>query len=788
MRTFHPWLAVASAIAFLQAALLTPRRSFSVAAGLRFLGLGMVCITGLILPLELFTQWASGCTNSRDPLACQELGLFPDPLIEEAARIAVLVAGVVVVRAYRTARLSDLVFWAVCVNIGAGFVEDTLRYAAAGGVLGQQQLLLSGLGDLDRSHVWRFPFTLLPGGFHHPQARGLDVLGAGPEFGWFVTGVVAAVGLWLALRGGRGRLPGVALVGVGLVWASFDHAMFNQYLAENSLFGIVLGGSASASRSPWLRLWALLGQGHLLRVAFLAALAGAFAVDELAYARAEGQRFGARWLGELERAVRYLRARSLGLALQLNLLDRRLAALVVAPRINIEAAAAVASQRLLLEACQEAGRPPPAWRRLRQALRARAVPVRGWLRWAIRLGAFGLALAVLTGIGSGRLRALGWVGVPGLLWLALGVLVAALAVGIAEAIPAARRGDGGPLLAAALGLVGIGLFVALPAVGQALWNLPPAHFIDQLRDFLQALGSGDLGRALGALTVAVGAGLAALALLLAGVAGWWSDDVAPALDSKRWLIYGLAALAIVAGTMFPAAAPVLLPLGVALARGMLLADLATQLAPAVRDVTDTLGLGLVTQSYRAAGRREAADSAQRRFDAAFTELGRNAPGYVRQAAVDYVLRRVGGRLRQELPGVARLDEQMAMRVEQTGIERVGGRRPINSDYRGRVYDGRGWNSELATRYPDGVRFTDAGFPDFSPYARARVRLDGLTGSYDTDASMANRAVGLSQTPTGHVWHHVEDGTTMILIPRDLHAAIRHTGGSAVIRHGRPPTQ
>lgn len=788
MRTFHPWLAVASATAFLQAALLTPRRSFSAAVGLRFLGLGMVAITGLILPLELFIQWASGCTHSTDLLACQGLGVFPDPLIEEAARVAVLVAGVLVVRAYRSARLSDLVFWAVCVSIGAGFVEDTLRYAAAGGVFGQQALLISSYGDLDRSQVWRFPFTLLPGGFHHPQARGLEVLGTGPEFGWFVTAVVAAVGLWLTLRGGRGRVPGVVLVGVGVAWASFDHAMFNQYLAENSLFGVVLGGSAATSRSPWLRLWAVLGQGHLLRMAFLAALAAAFAVDELAYARVDGQRFGARWLGELERAVRYLRARRLGLALQLNLLDRRLVALVVAPRTDIEAATAVASQRLLLEAAQADGRPPSAWRRLRRALQARAVPARGWLPWAVRLGAFGLALAVLTGLGSGRLRALGWVRVPGLLWVALGVLVAALALGIAEAVSAARRGDGGPLLAAALGLVGIGLFVALPAVGQALWTLPSTHFIDQLRDFLQALGSGDLGRALRALTVAVGAGLAALALLLSGVASWWSDDVAPALDSKRWLIYGLAALAIVAGTLLPAAAPVLLPLGVMLARGMLIADLATQLAPAVHDVTDTLGQGLLAQSYRTAGRREAADSTQRRFETALKELERNAPGYVRQAAVDYVLRRVGGRLRHELPGVARLDEQMAKRIDQTGIERIGGRRPINSDYRGRVYDGPAWTSELASRYPDGVRFTDAGFPDFSPYARARVRLDGLTGIYDTDASVANRALGLRQTPPGLVWHHVEDGTTMILIPRDLHAAIRHTGGSAVIRHGRPPAQ
>jgi len=32
-----------------------------------------------------------------------------------------------------------------------------------------------------------------------------------------------------------------------------------------------------------------------------------------------------------------------------------------------------------------------------------------------------------------------------------------------------------------------------------------------------------------------------------------------------------------------------------------------------------------------------------------------------------------------------------------------------------------------------------------------------------------------------VWHHVEDGKTMLLIPKDIHKAAAHTGGIAVIR-------
>lgn len=34
---------------------------------------------------------------------------------------------------------------------------------------------------------------------------------------------------------------------------------------------------------------------------------------------------------------------------------------------------------------------------------------------------------------------------------------------------------------------------------------------------------------------------------------------------------------------------------------------------------------------------------------------------------------------------------------------------------------------------------------------------------------------------GYTWHHVEDGRTMQLVPRDLHTAVKHTGGVAVIK-------
>jgi len=45
-----------------------------------------------------------------------------------------------------------------------------------------------------------------------------------------------------------------------------------------------------------------------------------------------------------------------------------------------------------------------------------------------------------------------------------------------------------------------------------------------------------------------------------------------------------------------------------------------------------------------------------------------------------------------------------------------------------------------------------------------------------DFAAANEAAGLESTPEGFTWHHVEDGTTMQLVPSDIHAATGHTGG------------
>ena len=59
----------------------------------------------------------------------------------------------------------------------------------------------------------------------------------------------------------------------------------------------------------------------------------------------------------------------------------------------------------------------------------------------------------------------------------------------------------------------------------------------------------------------------------------------------------------------------------------------------------------------------------------------------------------------------------------------------------------------------------------------------LPGELAQAAQAANEAAGLARTPEGYTWHHHQDGKTMLLVPSNLHGAVRHTGGVSTIRHG-----
>jgi len=97
------------------------------------------------------------------------------------------------------------------------------------------------------------------------------------------------------------------------------------------------------------------------------------------------------------------------------------------------------------------------------------------------------------------------------------------------------------------------------------------------------------------------------------------------------------------------------------------------------------------------------------------------------------------------------------------------------------------NADGSTTYYDKqgrpVTYSEAGYPDFSPYSEADVKVAGLKGTIPPDDMLANRAVDLESTPGGYTWHHVEDGTTMQLVPTDIHSTFPHTGGASKIRAG-----
>ena len=78
----------------------------------------------------------------------------------------------------------------------------------------------------------------------------------------------------------------------------------------------------------------------------------------------------------------------------------------------------------------------------------------------------------------------------------------------------------------------------------------------------------------------------------------------------------------------------------------------------------------------------------------------------------------------------------------------------------------------------GIPFDKDGFPDFSSVSTHTVKIE-LTGNRALDDAAANRVAGLDAKPRGFTWHHHQDGTTMQLVPTDIHRKTGHTGGFAL---------
>lgn len=72
-----------------------------------------------------------------------------------------------------------------------------------------------------------------------------------------------------------------------------------------------------------------------------------------------------------------------------------------------------------------------------------------------------------------------------------------------------------------------------------------------------------------------------------------------------------------------------------------------------------------------------------------------------------------------------------------------------------------------------------GFPDYKPFSKGEVDIP-MQGNRTSDFTNADKAMREKlgdpnwERPSGHTWHHNENGVTMELIPQNVHA----TGGGA----------
>lgn len=122
---------------------------------------------------------------------------------------------------------------------------------------------------------------------------------------------------------------------------------------------------------------------------------------------------------------------------------------------------------------------------------------------------------------------------------------------------------------------------------------------------------------------------------------------------------------------------------------------------------------------------------------------------------------------------------MVEELDEVSVKKIGKQTPINSQYAGTRYPMERLSEELQGKYPHGVWFDREGFPLFAGYASRVVDIE-VSGAGRFDFLRANVAAGLERVPDDMTWHHHQNGKSMVLMPRDIHDAIRHTGGVAFV--------
>jgi len=108
-----------------------------------------------------------------------------------------------------------------------------------------------------------------------------------------------------------------------------------------------------------------------------------------------------------------------------------------------------------------------------------------------------------------------------------------------------------------------------------------------------------------------------------------------------------------------------------------------------------------------------------------------------------------------------------------------GNRPPNHAFAGKTFPAACLPRNIRGKYSHGVPFNAQGDPDFARYSIAKVLIKPsrtrTTDNRRADKEAASAAPEVERT-NDYVWHHSPTQGEMILIPRDLHDAVKHQGG------------
>jgi RHS repeat-associated protein len=134
------------------------------------------------------------------------------------------------------------------------------------------------------------------------------------------------------------------------------------------------------------------------------------------------------------------------------------------------------------------------------------------------------------------------------------------------------------------------------------------------------------------------------------------------------------------------------------------------------------------------------------------------------------------------------------------VQKVNGRYPIHKEWANQKITPDKLPATIKNRdqilddYPYGVMYSSEGRADFTPYSKVDLKFKPgeLVGETGPDTSAARTMLmnqnhltmeQVMELEKDHVWHHVEGGQGMQLVPSDLHDAYKHTGGRADIKEG-----